>query len=174
MVKSVARDHAWWRRFILDRVTIGDGCWEWQRGKTTAGYGLFGVGARPSIQYIYAHRKSYEIWIGEIPDGAEVLHRCDNPSCVRPSHLKADSHKANMADMSKKGRACRGEDMWSNKLSESQVWEVYRLGSLGMYHHDIGAKFGVTRSNIGAILKGRSWPHLYAQWQARKRAKAAA
>jgi hypothetical protein len=76
------------------RVQRGDDCWEWQgyrvirRGLPT-GYGKFGLS--PS-ETVLAHRFAYELWVGEIPEGMVVHHRCENLACVRPDHLelKAD------------------------------------------------------------------------------------
>lgn len=59
-------------------------------------------------KFIKAHRAAYEIYIGPIPGGLLVCHTCDEPSCVRPSHLFVGSHKDNAADMMKKGRWANG------------------------------------------------------------------
>lgn len=83
-----------------DRVLLDDGCWEWTGGRTTAGYGECWVDRKVT----YAHRAAYELWVGPIPPGASVLHRCDNPGCVRPDHLFVGDHNDNMADMTAKGR----------------------------------------------------------------------
>lgn len=72
------------------RVQRGDGCWEWQgyrairRGQTN-GHGKFSLA---NGQPVLAHRYAYELWVGPIPDGMVVHHRCENPSCVRPDHLE--------------------------------------------------------------------------------------
>lgn len=65
-------------------VRKSDGCWEWTAGNV-GGYGLFWVGNPPVMAR--AHRVSWELANGPIPRGLDVLHRCDNPPCVRPSHL---------------------------------------------------------------------------------------
>ena len=92
------------------RVDVG-GCWEWVKGKTGRG--------RPSL-YIgkvdgkdtqqYAHRVSYELHRGEIPEGMMVCHHCDNPGCVNPDHLFVGTAMDNRQDMVSKGRDPRGED----------------------------------------------------------------
>lgn len=84
------------------------GCREWQRGKTTAGYGVFWhkPDAGP-VKPLYTHRLAYTLSKGEIPTGLVVIHACDNPACVEPSHLSIGSQKDNMRDMAQKGRDWR-------------------------------------------------------------------
>ena len=81
------------------KVLIGDDCWNWIGGKS-AGYGRFGIGQRVEI----ASRVAWYLWMGEWPHRF-ILHKCDNPSCVRPSHLFEGTQKDNMMDCSQKGRA---------------------------------------------------------------------
>lgn len=84
-----------------------DGCWEWTASKFRNGYGSFVVlGERR------AHRVSWEIHNGPIPDGLWVLHKCDNPSCVRPDHLFLGDRRTNMLDCVSKGR-----HRWKNKVA---------------------------------------------------------
>lgn len=82
-----------------------DGCWIWAAGTTSAGYGRFSFNKREGL----AHRFSYQYFIGAIPEGMYICHRCDNPSCVNPAHLFAATQKDNLADMVRKGRACFGD-----------------------------------------------------------------
>ena len=87
-----------WQNLTRDSRT---GCWPWQAGKFHKGYGAFAyAGHRPG----YAHRFSYLLHHGEIPEGALVLHRCDNPPCVNPAHLRLGTARDNTRDSVAKGR----------------------------------------------------------------------
>jgi hypothetical protein len=78
-------------------------CWVWIGSPDKHGYGLLFV-AFPH-RYVPAHRVSYELNVGPIPEGLFVLHRCDNPPCVRPDHLFLGTKSDNSRDMHQKGRA---------------------------------------------------------------------
>lgn len=132
-------------------------CWEWTGTRDKRGYGRLTVGNKP----ILAHRISWEVYKGKIPDGAQVLHRCDNPCCVRPSHLFLGDHDANMADKMAKKRhrfgTSHGEDHGCSKLTEFQVLEIRgRKGS----SIKIAADYGVSGRTVREIRNRESWRHL--------------
>lgn len=87
------------------KVDKTSGCWVWTASRSGNGYGQFRLDGhnRP------AHRLAWELTHGAIPEGAFVLHECDNPPCVRPDHLFLGDQSLNMADMAGKGRHWRHE-----------------------------------------------------------------
>lgn len=92
-------------RHVLDRITnkflIGDGCWEWT-GAKTRGYGVFWI--MEKRRQVQATHVLWELMVGPVPEGAWLLHHCDNPGCVRPDHLFLGDQHANMADCAEKSR----------------------------------------------------------------------
>jgi hypothetical protein len=84
------------RERLLSGIRIDEaGCWVWQRGKLPRGHGVIDVdGVTQRV-----HRVAYEEFVGPIPDGLQILHSCDNASCINPDHLRPGTHRENMADM---------------------------------------------------------------------------
>lgn len=89
-------------------------CWEWQSPLNVSGYGNFKI----KQERILAHRFSYQFYIGEIPEGMFVCHRCDNRKCVSPFHLWIGTNKENINDAQNKGRLptaqCPSRSMFRN------------------------------------------------------------
>ncbi len=90
------------RERFLEKILVNPvtGCWEWQAGLNSDGYGTFLYERKGSL----AHRVSYKMYIGEIPEKLLVCHHCDNPPCVNPFHLFSGSHDDNLIDAQSKGR----------------------------------------------------------------------
>jgi hypothetical protein len=144
-----------------EKVAKSDGCWLWTAFRTEKGYGKL-AGSRSPVR---AHRVSYELAFGHIPEGLCVLHRCDNPPCVRPDHLFLGTEADNSADMKAKrrgrGPAMQGTAHPRAKLTDEQVVAIRaayqpRIVSAAV----LAAKFGVSRATIDGIVSGRYWKHL--------------
>jgi hypothetical protein len=82
------------------KVQKSDACWIWAASRDDKGYGTFGFDG--VVQK--AHRVAYQLSVGPIPDGAHILHSCDNPPCVNPAHLRVGTRSDNMRDKVARGR----------------------------------------------------------------------
>ena len=151
-------------RFVQKTPT----CWEWVGAKNGLGYGVLGKGGRRAGN-IKAHRASYLLNRGSIPEGLFVCHACDNPSCVRPDHLFLGTALQNWSDAHKKGRTGLpprrvGTTNSNSKLTNQQVEELRQLyhppprrrGRVA-YHAKLAARYGVDKSTIHNILTKRQW-----------------
>lgn len=152
--------------FFWTRVkkTADASCWIWVGARLTNGYGTLRVNGRQ----VKAHRFSYQLAYGET-HGLHVLHKCDNPPCVRPDHLFLGTDADNVHDCIAKGRnrlpdpkmAPKGEKNGSAKLTAIQVREIRtRYSSGGVSLATLGREYGVFHSNIQAIVNRRSWRHV--------------
>lgn len=139
------------------KVSKGDGCWEWIACRTLDGYGRIAVNGK----VLRAHRVSWELHFGPIPAGLDVLHECDNPPCVNPSHLFLGTDIDNAADKAAKGRAPRlvGESSGCAKLTWADVSAIRRRYASGeVLQKDLAGEFGVRIQTISMITTGMRWP----------------
>ncbi len=129
-------------------------CWIWTASLSKSGYGAFS----DSGKYVRAHRYSWELHNGPIPDGLCVLHKSDTRSCVNPEHLWLGTHDDNVKDMRAKGRQCRGENHGRAKLTEVPARAI--LASKEPYRV-LAAKYGVIADHIYKIRAGLRWAHIH-------------
>lgn len=139
-----------------DYVNKSDGCWEWKGLIMEVGYGAHSIKGKAC----YAHRFSYELHFGEIPNGKLICHSCDNRKCVNPSHLFVGSHLDNTKDMIDKKRNCKGTNVLTHKLKEEDVIKIRSLRKEGFSYNKIANQFGVCWSVARRICLNQSWRHI--------------
>lgn len=148
------------KRFMSYVSEDMDGCWLWQGEITKDGYGRFHYDSRKQR----AHRFSYELFMGKIPNGLYVLHRCDNRKCVNPEHLFVGTQKENMRDCVEKGRFktefSRGSRNGASRLTEDDVANIKHRISKGEWQRRLADEFGVGKTTIWDIAHERSWAHI--------------
>ena len=150
------------------KVDKTDGCWVWTGAKSkvkvvngvekgSAGYGVLKVNGK----YYSAHRRSYEIANGTIPEGMMVLHKCDNRACVNPDHLYLGTQADNMRDMVARERrkgSGTGERNGRSKISQVQANEIRAIyAAAKMSQIKIGKLYGVSQFAISAIVRNKRY-----------------
>lgn len=148
-------------------------CWVWVGMHHSDGYGYFLTDGRHVR--VLAHRVSYSVLVGQIPSGFAVCHHCDNPPCIRPTHLFAGSLGDNNTDRHNKGRTRanvgltmarmperrpRGERNGNAKLTEGMVRQIRSLHTEGVVSRTIASQLGVTKSSILSVIWGQTWRHV--------------
>lgn len=136
-------------RYELHINRIPGGCWEWQSAHNQAGYGQFIIG-RPGNGVISVHRWAYEHFVGPIPDGLLVLHKCDNSRCSNPDHLYVGTQKDNTNDKKARGRYAKTHVFGPRhrKLTDDDVRAI-RLDERPQYV--IAAAYKISESHVSGI-----------------------
>ena len=150
-------------------VNAETGCWDWVACLTESGYGQFGFNGKRRK----AHRVSYELHVGPIPEGEGchkicVCHKCDNPKCVNPAHLFLGTYQDNVNDKIAKGRQLSGELNGSSVLNNKKAVVIKEMlrrhppkrGKTGGIHTFLARWFGVSVPCIHAVYSGRTWTNL--------------
>lgn len=146
------------KKRMINSVDIDDsGCWNWIKS-INMGYGVTSLRGKRE----QAHRASWMVFVGEIPNGMQINHKCHNKMCINPDHLYVGTQKENMRDMEDAGRAvrCVGGRNGNSKLSEMDVLEVKKMIMDGKKNDEISLKFSVSRSTIQFIRIGKTWGHV--------------
>lgn len=143
-----------WAARWQSKVVEGDGCWGWT-GATREGYGRLGTSKGKGID---AHRLSWLIHHGPIPEGLQVLHTCDNPPCSRPDHLFIGTGSDNMQDARAKGRLSlvrvSGDDHPRAKYDSEAMSRITSLRQQGMSQQAIADHLGLSQSHVSKALRG--------------------
>ena len=134
-------------------------CIEWPWATSGNGYGQVSrSNAAGRGRLVYVHRYVYELYHGTIPK--VVRHKCDNPRCYNIEHLEGGTAADNSADMVKRGRSARGARHNMSKLTEQDVLAIRGRLAAGDTNRAIAKTYGVTRQNITAIRRGKTWNHV--------------
>lgn len=129
-------------------------CWEWIAGKDHDGYGRFNI--KPNKYG--AHRISWLLYYGEIPENMFVLHHCDNPACVNPLHLFLGNQQDNEDDKVRKNRQSHGEQHGRHKLTEKQVSEIRERYSNGSVSYmQLAKEYGISKALVCFIISKKLW-----------------
>jgi len=137
---------------FIECLIINNGCWEVISLKATpSGY--------VQLSNEYLHRLMFLAWYPylKIPNGIEVNHSCDNPSCINPFHLHLGTHADNMQDMINKERFPKGEYHPRAKLTAKQVKEIRANKSK---HREIAKKYGISERYVSKIKTFKTWAYL--------------
>ena len=142
------------QKWELDSET---GCWVWTASCFYTGYGQIRVDAD---HMDYAHRVSYRLFKGPIPDRIEVKHTCDNTMCVNHEHLVLDTHEGNMRDMVVKGRSASGSKHHAAKLTDEVVVQARKEYAAGTSYRKLADCYGVTIKAMYDAVTGKTWKHI--------------
>ena len=133
-----------------------DECWPWKGADVGNGYGVMGSGGHTGT--ILAHRVSWKIHFGEIPEGLCVCHKCDNRACCNPAHFFLGTYADNLKDMRDKGRGTHGEVHPNSKMTQARVDFVrseYAKGTISM--DQLAKANGVSQTLISHIIHNKIW-----------------
>lgn len=136
---------------LWTKVDKSGECWNWTGRTHRFGYGEITFNGEKQG----THRVAWVLANGPIPTGLSVLHRCDNPRCVRPDHLFLGTQTDNQRDMREKGRHIKGSRHPHARLTETEAIEIQR--SAGVSALALARKYGVSKVTVRNIQLGRRW-----------------
>ena len=136
----------------VDRSGGLEACWPWLGAQSNYGYGSL----TRRQHRVSATRLIYSWLVALIPEGLCVLHRCDNPPCVNPTHL-CKTHKANSEDMARKDRSAFGVKQGAVKLDNARVLRMRAEHAAGATQQSLADKFGVHIMTVNAVVRYQTW-----------------
>lgn len=143
-----------------------DECWLWTGSCGVNGYGVVWVNKGGQTTTDYAHRRSWAMANGPIPEGADILHGCEGRyppgdstcrRCVNPAHLRPGGQVENNQEAEALGRMRQGETHRSARLTAEQVRELVALHDRGESVRRLASRYGVSRGAVSDIVTGRTW-----------------
>ena len=134
-------------------------CWEWLASRNNNGYGKMAVDNKGKFEY--AHRISYKLYKGDVPDGKVVMHSCNNKGCVNPNHLSVGTYSENGLNAAKDGlmknRAyVSGERSGSAKYTDAQIAKALGLLKQGISLSDVANSTGISYSHLSKLRLGKT------------------
>jgi hypothetical protein len=140
---------------LIEKCDVTDGCWTWKGAVNASGYGTITIDGKTQV----ASRMAYRYFVSDIYEGMNVCHHCDNPLCIRPSHLFLGTQQDNMIDRNSKGRApnMSGSKHPRSKLTDEQVNEILTSPAR---QTDLAKKYGVSQATISLLISRRTWKHI--------------
>jgi len=158
MSPKLSQEERFWKN--VRKETSGECHWIWTRYISPDGYGIAHFGAREQTQH--AHRVSWELEKGKVPEEKCVLHECLNRACVNPAHLYLGTRKDNMDRAVAQGRVGlknRGENAPSAKLNWGKVYEIRDKNASGIGYKTLSKEYGVGPSAIHDVVKRKTWKY---------------
>lgn len=132
---------------FYEKTEVGNnGCWEWIGGFFNDGYPIFNI----DNKIFRGHRWSYDNFVGKIPPGQQINHKCDNRICVNPNHLYVGTNQDNRDDMYKN----MDKRIGNSKLTIRQALKIFKDNRT---YKEIAEEYGISLQTVSAIKTGASW-----------------
>lgn len=134
---------------LLRHVAQTESCWLWLGAKDRNGYGRV---SRKSYGESLAHRAIYVCMNGAIPEDLYLLHKCDNPTCVKPAHMEPGTQQDNLKQAQDRGRSL---GMRAKKVQLTDITTMRELLGAGFSQREIAAQYGISQSYLSQILSNQ-------------------